>query len=115
MVCGKRWNIPIPNAGWSGVASTATASGVSQNCSVPACLPDSVPAGVSTEISLAAAWLYAHFAHPSLVESGSVGERRRGERLVGGGGLLRTTRVDPPGGVIPAVTAPLSWVKTPNE
>ena len=35
MVCGNRWNIPMPNASWSGEASTATASGVSENRSPP--------------------------------------------------------------------------------
>ena len=76
IVCGKRWNMPMPNAGWSGSASTTAASGLRENRSGP-------PSGVSASTSLAAAWLCTHsWIHRASSEV-AVGELVDGHRCAG--------------------------------
>ena len=108
MVWGSRWNMPIPNAGWSGSESTAIASGVIVNRSTPSASSDH-------DSSFAAAWLCAHSrTHRSLrsVASASCCDVHPPS------GAVANARYRPslsPRCTIPDVIAPSSLEKRRNE
>ena len=99
IVCGRSWNIPIPNASWSGEARTATASGDSEK---------RVRSSPSTVEDPGRRLVVRPLPHPPLVEPGRVGQLGGGQRLAGVG-QRGTARAGRRGGSSPPSPRPRAW------
>ena len=97
--------MPIPNASWSGEASTAAASGVTEK--------RSAPSSVVTVTSFAAAWLYAHSRTHRSSSSVAAASSVVVNGAVGAASALYSPSLSPRW-IIPDVTAPSSFVNTRN-
>ena len=98
--------MPIPNASWSGDASTAAASGVTEKRSAPS-------AGRDGD-ELRRGLVVGPLAHPPLVELGGRGQLGRSSAAPSAAASARYSPSWSPRWIIPDVTAPSSFVNTRN-